>query len=1284
MQQLGVSTGGAALTVQKKKKKDKGLVEAPVEPVVVAPVSKSMQRKLDALKRRKENEAKRVQYLGEIDKHKLSQEHQELMVSARDQGQKNTTKWRLKMIIRRHKAGLDLSEGDRELLVPYLESQVDLSSDDDAASGLAATKRRKGDTGAPMAAVRWSQPATEPQSHAEQDMDIVCASTSSPVAVKAVSVSAPEPTLAAPVDDGMTVGERLMAQFNQIKTKITEENENRVPELVPIKDYDYSAEFAAHREPSLATDMPSAMDRLMEIQKGNFKPSAPSAGTATSSDKKRFFVNRLDEVQLARMKLPVCGMEQEIVEAINNNDAVILCGETGSGKSTQVPQFLYEAGYCGEEGIKIAITQPRRVAASSTAMRKKKKKKLAAGLTKQLVGYQVRHDASTMTPDTCIKYMTDGILLREVTSDLLLRQYSVIILDEAHERNVNTDVLLGLLSRALILRRTQAENEQAAYDKLPEDQREGYMTPIKPLKLVIMSATLRINDFLNTRLFPPPMPYPPVEARQYPVVPHFAKKTELHNYTKMAYKKVVQIHKKLPDGGILVFLTGKREIMQMTNKLRRYFARRNIAAVVNVADDAPAMEEDEAVTKGRRASRGGRKSSGGSASRKSRAEDYSSEGSYDSASSAGESDDFTSDEGSGDEQDTRPEKKVESPEDDEERPKNALVLPLFAMLSAEQQARVFDPPPPGCRLIVIATNVAETSITIPGVKYVVDCGRYKEKVIKSASGISKFEVQWVSKASADQRMGRAGRTGPGHCYRLFSSAFYDQHMKEFQAPEILKTPLEDLLLQMRTLGIEDVESFPFPTPPTAHAIRIALSSLSYIAAVSAPNPASDNMLSVKPTAKRLVHKITALGKMLAKFPISARYAKMLVVAHRSTGLSPTLVCALVAALTERPPFISRRNNFSLVGDKRKNDSESNDSDAHSEEDEKDDSPPLSFHPTSDAIARLRALGAYIHARNQAEAGFCSKHFLHQPSLERSLDLSSQLCGLYSDILGSGDADTEAEPMGMLQPPNAEEELALRQILMTGLPDCVARRAKAGVITTGSRKHRLTAYFSCNPSVTKPLYIHPESCLYRKDPTANLPEYVVYGQLVENEMGTATYMTSVSAIEASWLPELARDCPLLKYSDPLQTPLPTYDHTSDEIRCYVVPSYGVHNWELSPVRTSLASACVGLNSSGAVDEAVRWFARLLLEGSVLDDATLRGVFVKSHIKLTLSTLTAQKVTKTGSQLLLKLAKARISSVSALKEKLKEMPLFLYEELQACLHMEARKQFRQQWTRFVQSL
>ena len=275
--------------------------------------------------------------------------------------------------------------------------------------------------------------------------------------------------------------------------------------------------------------------------------------------------------------------------------------------------------------------------------------------------------------------------------------------------------------------------------------------------------------------------------------------------------------------------------------------------------------------------------------------------------------------------------------------------------------------------------------------------------------------------------------------------------------------------------------------------------------------------------------------------------------------------------------------------------------------------------------------------------------------------------------------------------------------MTGLPDCIARRAKTGVVTSGSRKHRLTAYFSCNPSVTHPLYLHPESCLYRKDPTAPLPEYVVYGQLVENEAGTSTYMTSVSAIDATWLPDLTRDCPLLKFSEPLQTPLPTYDALEDAVRCHVVPTYGVHNWELTPVKMPLCDACCGNNgcsnnsssglSSDVVaelgtlpgyrkrDEAVRWFARLLLEGVVLDDVLLRGVFAKQNMKVVLTALTAMKVTKSGSQLLLQLAKAEVCNVAQLKVKLREDPSFLFEELQACLQVDARKQFRQQWTRFV---
>jgi hypothetical protein len=272
--------------------------------------------------------------------------------------------------------------------------------------------------------------------------------------------------------------------------------------------------------------------------------------------------------------------------------------------------------------------------------------------------------------------------------------------------------------------------------------------------------------------------------------------------------------------------------------------------------------------------------------------------------------------------------------------------------------------------------------------------------------------------------------------------------------------------------------------------------------------------------------------------------------------------------------------------------------------------------------------------------------------------------------------------------------------VTGLPDCIARRAKAGAVTQGSRKHRLTAYFSCNPSITRPLYLHPESCLYRKDPTAALPEFVVYGQLVENDAGTSTYMTSVSALESAWLPELTRDCPLLAFSSPLQTPLPAYDAAEDMVRCYVVPSYGIHHWELTPVKVSLAEACVGgigIGGGSALpedeqgtlpgyrrrDEAVRWFARLLLEGSVLADPALRGVFGRDKAKVPLTALTALKVTKAGSQLLLQLAKADVCSVSQLRTRLAAEPSFLFEELQACLHVESRKLFRQQWTRFAKA-
>lgn len=265
-------------------------------------------------------------------------------------------------------------------------------------------------------------------------------------------------------------------------------------------------------------------------------------------------------IQSCRMSLPVCGMEQEIVEAVHMHDVVVLCGETGSGKSTQIPQFLHEAGYSTLG--RIAITQPRRVAAVSTCQRVSYEMgQTNIPISKRLIGYHIRHDKHSIGDATKIVFATDGILLKEATNDILLRQYSVVILDEAHERNINTDILIGILSRSVILRR-RAYKEQQDLEHTNESDFK-----VSPLKLVIMSATLRVDDFLQLRLFTPIPPVIRVENRQYNVTVHFSKRTELVHYLDEVFNKICQIHKQLPDGGILVFLTGKREILYMCRRL---------------------------------------------------------------------------------------------------------------------------------------------------------------------------------------------------------------------------------------------------------------------------------------------------------------------------------------------------------------------------------------------------------------------------------------------------------------------------------------------------------------------------------------------------------------------------------------------------------------------------------------------------------------------------------------------------------------------------------------------
>uniref|UniRef100_A0A2S2QMV5 RNA helicase n=1 Tax=Sipha flava TaxID=143950 RepID=A0A2S2QMV5_9HEMI len=259
--------------------------------------------------------------------------------------------------------------------------------------------------------------------------------------------------------------------------------------------------------------------------------------------KQPILINRTPEIIESRSKLPIIGEEQVIMEAISENDVIIVVGETGSGKTTQVPQFLYEAGYANEN-MMIGVTEPRRIAAISVSQRVAKE----LNETSDIVSYLIRFEGN-VGPNTKIKFMTDGVLLKEIQNDFLLNKYSSIILDEAHERRIFTDILIGILSRVVRLRRKRSN----------------------PLKLIIMSATLKVDDFSkNEKLFFDKPPIILLSSRQFPVTIHFNKITPI-DYLAEAYNKVYKIHTKLPAGAILVFLTGKLEVRQLVLKLRKVF-----------------------------------------------------------------------------------------------------------------------------------------------------------------------------------------------------------------------------------------------------------------------------------------------------------------------------------------------------------------------------------------------------------------------------------------------------------------------------------------------------------------------------------------------------------------------------------------------------------------------------------------------------------------------------------------------------------------------------------------
>ncbi|XP_055054188.2 ATP-dependent RNA helicase DHX33 [Misgurnus anguillicaudatus] len=446
-------------------------------------------------------------------------------------------------------------------------------------------------------------------------------------------------------------------------------------------------------------------------------------------------------VDAQRRQLPIYQAKTQLINKLRQLNNAVLIGETGSGKTTQIPQYLYEAGI-GRQGI-IAITQPRRVAAISLAGRVAEEKKVQLG---KLVGYTVRFEDVTSS-ETKLKFMTDGMLLREAIGDPLLLRYTVVILDEAHERTVHTDVLFGVAK--------SAQRKRTEQNKVP-------------LKILVMSATMDV-DLFSQYFNKSPVLY--LEGRQHPIQIYYTKQPQ-SDYLQAALVSVFQIHQEAPPShDILVFLTGQEEIEALARTCR------DISK--HLPDTCGPM----------------------------------------------------------------------------------TVIPLYASLPPTQQLRVFHPAPKGSRKVILSTNIAETSITISGIKYVIDTGMVKAKRYNPDSGLEVLAVQRVSKAQAWQRAGRAGREDAGFCYRLYTEEEFD-NFASMTVPEIQRCNLASVILQLLALGVPDVLNFDFMSKPSPESMQKAVEQLDILGAV---NRKDEQVL------------LTPLGKKMASFPLEPRFSKTLLI-----------------------------------------------------------------------------------------------------------------------------------------------------------------------------------------------------------------------------------------------------------------------------------------------------------------------------------------------------------------------------------------------------------------------
>ncbi|PTB40036.1 uncharacterized protein TrAFT101_004921 [Trichoderma asperellum] len=648
--------------------------------------------------------------------------------------------------------------------------------------------------------------------------------------------------------------------------------------------------------------------------------------------------------------LPIAKYRESLLYVVEKFPVTIVIGQTGSGKSTQIPQFLERAGWCSDGKI-IGITQPRRVAATTVALRVADEVGCEVG---QEVGYSIRFEDVTSS-STRIKFLTDALLIREALTDPLLRRYSVIMVDEAHERSISTDILLGLLKK---IRR-----------KRPE------------LRIIVSSATLQAEQFLKFFTASsdqeakkqedgqPPQEIATIvslEGRTYPIDVLYLE-APAENYVEKAVNTVFDIHTQEGEGDILVFLTGREEIDN---------------AIQAVAERAMQLESQHGPLQ---------------------------------------------------------------------------PLPLYAGLSTEQQMFVFDKAPEGTRKVVFSTNIAEASVTIDGIVHVIDCGFVKLRAYNPKTGIDTLTTTPISKASASQRAGRAGRTKAGKCYRLYNEAAY-QALPETNPPEIQRSNLASTVLQLKALGIDNVVRFDFLSSPPSELMSKALELLYSLGALD--------------EYAKLTHP---LGSRMAELAVEPMMAKTLLSAPQFNCLSEMLTIAAMTSLGGNIWFYHDGERHKMESSRRKFAVEE-----------------------GDHLTLLNVYQTFI-TKGKKEAKFCHEHNLNYKSLTRAVSIRAQLKRYLERFHINVDETLSSKQQSSSNVDKSNKAEQIRRCLTSGYfahtarmqPDGTYRNVEGGTI----------------------LHAHPNSLMFNRK-----ADWVIFYEIMET--GDKTYIRDITKIEKNWLVEYA--------------------------------------------------------------------------------------------------------------------------------------------------------------------